>query len=184
MTTIAAGPWGPVSGGYTASVHSVCQLLEADATAEKVAWEFVRSTLDSWGQAGLGPQVYAAVGELVANALDHGMSPVLEPPFPCPLVLNLQREGPDLLCAVFDPGVAVPRRDSGLGLRIVEAVSNRWGWTEPGPNGKAVWAAFAAAGPTAVPAPATVDRLLTLVGAFTGSGRPHLIPAGPASHPV
>jgi hypothetical protein len=55
---------------------------------------------------------------------------------------------PGLLCAVADPSTAapVPRRpeafgETGRGLHIVGALSDRWGYTTSG-TGKVVWATF------------------------------------------
>ncbi|NGN68689.1 ATP-binding protein, partial [Streptomyces sp. A7024] len=115
----------------------------------------------------------------------------VEPP-PHPVVLSLLRQGDDVVIAVFDPGGGVPQvresgpfAESGRGLHVVSCLSDAWGWSAPGPYGKAVWARFSPAGPGAEVAAASgpvrssgeragahedpLDRLLVLVEILTGS---------------
>jgi hypothetical protein len=54
-----------------------------------------------------------------------------------------------VLCAVTDPHTATPvpqtpdpPAESGHGLHIISALSDRWGYTIVGDTGKVVWAAF------------------------------------------
>jgi hypothetical protein len=54
-----------------------------------------------------------------------------------------------VLCAVADPSPAVPvpqapepEDETGRGLQMVCALSDRWGYTALGDAGKAVWAMF------------------------------------------
>ena len=56
-----------------------------------------------------------------------------------------------MLCAVADPGKAVPvprtpasPADAGRGLKRIFALSDLWGCTTPGDAGKVVWAMFTA----------------------------------------
>jgi two-component sensor histidine kinase len=76
------------------------------------------------------------VSELITNAVRHTRTR---------LALEISFEGPVLRVAVHDdaPGLpAAPAEDlhatGGRGLRIVAALSRRWGWT-PVAHGKAVW---------------------------------------------
>ncbi|MFI6942115.1 ATP-binding protein [Streptomyces sp. NPDC050418] len=180
MTTAARRPAEPLLPEGVGSADDTATLsLAADFTAEKTAWAFVDSTLIRLRRTALSPRVHTAAGELVANALEHGLAdatadPRAEP-FPHPLVITLLSEGPDLLCAVFDPGTGLPRKGQGHGLHLVAAASDAWGWTEPGPWGKAVWSALSPTG--SAPSPALTRRLLLLAELFTGSPRPHLVTA-------
>ncbi|WP_159770545.1 ATP-binding SpoIIE family protein phosphatase [Streptomyces sp. HM190] len=81
--------------------------------------------------------VLLVVDELVANAVRFAEGP---------LTVRLIRTGHGLLCEVGDTGNGRPRMgggglldDSGRGLRVVHALTTRWGvrWTD---TGKVVWA--------------------------------------------
>lgn len=125
--------------------------LQADLRAPGAARGFVRSTLDSWGMASLVDGAALIVSELLGNALRHGE----QEPAPDdvaegePLLLGLLRRERTVLCAVCDRNPDVPElrhpgplAQSGRGLHIIETLSECWGWTRPGPAGKAVWAAI------------------------------------------
>ncbi len=176
MTTAASRPEelllpASVTGAETATLS-----LAADFGAEKAAWAFVDATLERLRATALAPRVHTAVGELVANALEHGLSGADEEPFPHPLVVAVLGEGPDLLCVVFDPGPGLPLKSTGHGLNVVEAASDAWGWTEPGPWGKGVWTAVTRRGTG--PSPSLVSRLLLLSEFLTGNENPALVIAG------
>ncbi|NGO74772.1 ATP-binding protein [Streptomyces sp. YC504] len=183
MTTTAdptalLDPWGAAATAGTAS-----QLLESEADSEKVAWQFVVTTLERWGCRALAPRVLPAAGELVANAFAHGVDADGPGAYPCPVVLCLLRSGSDVVCAVFDPAETLPRRTAAYGLRRVDAVADAWGWTAPGPDGKAVWAAFSGPGAgrrSAAAVMATLDPLLVQIEVFTGSATPRLVLADPS----
>ncbi|MER7176134.1 ATP-binding protein [Streptomyces mesophilus] len=175
MTTAAGRPEELLLPAAVTGADSATLSLPADFGSEKAAWAFVDATLDRWRCTALAPRVHTAVGELVANALEHGLSGIDAEPFPHPLVVAVLSEGPDLLCAVFDPGPGLPVKSAGHGLHVVDAVSDAWGWTEPGPWGKGVWAAVTRSG--GGPAPATVQRLLLLAEFFTGNEQPRLVTA-------
>ncbi|SDK94149.1 ATP-binding protein [Streptomyces indicus] len=178
MTTAPSRPEELLLPAAVAGADAATVSLPADFGAEKAAWAFVDATLERWRRTALAPRVHTAVGELVANALEHGLAGVNEEPFPHPLVVTVLADGPDLLCAVFDPGTGLPRPAAGHGLRMVEAASDAWGWTVPGPWGKGVWTALTRTG--AGPAPSTVRRLLLLTEVYTGHAHPRLVTA-PAS---
>ncbi len=77
------------------------------------------------------------VSELVTNALVHGTPPV---------ALHARRTSDGLRVEVYDRAAATQPvvRDTpldvpgGQGLRLVEALASRWGWT-PADGGKSVW---------------------------------------------
>ena len=66
-----------------------------------------------------------------------------------PVRLGLLQQGPWVLCAVADPGTAVPvprtpgsLDETGRGLQMICAFSDLWGCTTPSQAGKVVWALF------------------------------------------
>jgi Histidine kinase-like ATPase domain len=115
----------------------------------KKAREFTEATLRRWGVAGLAGDVGVVMSELLTNALRHGVPAAPESSHP-PIRLGLLHPGSCVLCAVADPSTRVPvlkepdyLAESGRGLHVVAALSQRWGWTAPGSAGKVVWATFA-----------------------------------------
>jgi hypothetical protein len=77
------------------------------------------------------------VNELVANAVDHGRTP---------LELLVSVTGATVLIEVRDGSVAEPRLRAfdraaprGRGLQFVDALARRWSWKADG-DGKVVWA--------------------------------------------
>jgi anti-sigma regulatory factor (Ser/Thr protein kinase) len=138
-----------------------------DVTPNRVGWD--ASTLDlhrpvagarhrarvwlqeHWKLSELADPVELAVGELCANAVRHGEGLVgLE------LVLRAGRRfAPPLLrVMVLDhapdrvpelPTLVDPFSEGGRGLRLVEALSCRWGWHRTGFDEKQVWCTFALA---------------------------------------
>jgi hypothetical protein len=106
-----------------------------------------------WGRAELGDDVGLAVTELVSNAIKASQDLPPDPPVP-PVRLWLATEpGAGLvLVLVGDASPQPPLRldtdsdaASGRGLRLVEAVSGRWGWYPVDAAGtvKVVWAEWA-----------------------------------------
>ncbi|MFW6720524.1 ATP-binding protein [Streptomyces sp. MAR4 CNY-716] len=169
----------------TASEFAACT-LEDDPRSIAIARNVARATLRGWLLDDLVDDVAAVASELVANALRHGLCEPSWSQAPHPVVLSLLRRGPEVVCAVFDPGTGVPRvcvadpfAESGRGMRIVECLSDSWGWSEPGPYGKAVWARFSEGGRAAAPAEEhgveqPLTRLLVLIEVLTGSSPPQL----------
>ncbi|HMH91078.1 MAG TPA: ATP-binding protein [Streptosporangiaceae bacterium] len=111
---------------------------------------FTRSTLQRWDAARRSDDITLVVSELLTNALRHTLP---KPGRPVRVGLLQPLPGAGVLCAVADPGLAVPQlpppsRDgeSGRGLRVVGELSDQWGCTTPDRGGKVVWAMFAAPG--------------------------------------
>jgi anti-sigma regulatory factor (Ser/Thr protein kinase) len=76
--------------------------------------------------------------ELVSNAIEHGQPTI---------VLQVNFDPPHVTVDVFDDGsgdplldlTSVPTDDHGRGLKIVDAISTRWGITQHPDTGKSVW---------------------------------------------
>ncbi len=125
--------------------------LSGQARSVRTAREFTVATLRRWYTAHSSQDITVVVSELVTNALRHALP---EPGATGPreqVRLGLLEHGPWLLCAVADPGQAtpVPRpcgslAETGRGLQLICALSDQWGYTEPGDAGKIVWAMFTA----------------------------------------
>ena len=91
------------------------------------------------------------MSELVTNALRHAPPAPGETQQRRPVRIGLLQPGPCVLCAVADPGRAVPvakeadvLAETGRGLHVVGALADLWGYTTPSDKGKAVWAMFSA----------------------------------------
>lgn len=98
-----------------------------------------RETCDEWELPHVvGSAVADLASELVGNACRHGTGPV---------VVALELSGSTLTISVFDDGPGRPGllpyrpgvSERGLGLHLVQHLSEEWGWTDDGP-GKWVWA--------------------------------------------
>lgn len=123
--------------------------LGTSAGSVRAARDFTLATLRQWNMAERTDDVAIVVSELLTNAMRHA------PPAPGsnvwpgrPIRLGLLQPGPCVLCAVTDPGRAVPvpqapgsLAEAGRGLHIIGALSDRWGCTL-NDTGKVVWAAF------------------------------------------
>ncbi|WP_199809925.1 ATP-binding protein [Streptomyces sp. NRRL F-5126] len=153
----------PQDGTVTAP-RFTARALPADGQAVGEGRQFTGSTLHGWS---LGPMVDNAaliVSELLSNALRYGLGALPSRHAPAPaLWLGLLRRRGTVLFAVCDRSTAVPElrepdyfAQSGRGLHIIDCLSETWGWTTPGADGKAVWAAVACGeepGSAAAPAP-------------------------------
>jgi anti-sigma regulatory factor (Ser/Thr protein kinase) len=113
----------------------------------RVAREFALATLQRWGVAKRSEDIAIVISELLTNALRHALP---EPGHTRPIRLGLLQPGPCLLCAVTDPSRAAPipqtppefLRETGRGLHIICALSDRWGYATLSDTGKVVWATF------------------------------------------
>jgi len=125
------------------------------AASVRAARGFAIATLDQWGAGERRDDVATVLTELLTNALRHARPGTgAGAPGP-PIRLGLLHPGCCVLCAVTDPSLAapVPRpagtlAETGRGLHIVGALSDRWGYTALHSTGlhstgKVVWAVFA-----------------------------------------
>lgn len=116
------------------------------------ARDFVRRTLADWSLDHCRADALTVVAELLANAVLHaaphstarrssgGEAEIW-------LRLSLRRPA-HLVCTVADPSdnppvyphTSDPFDEHGRGLRIIDALSEHWGWTRRRPAGKTVWA--------------------------------------------
>lgn len=111
--------------------------LHPDRESLRQARSITRDRLASWGAEDRADTAALLVNELVTNALVHA---------PGPVRLRLFLHSGLLRCEVADrhrtrrPHVCPESmgRESGRGLRLVEAMALRWGST-PTPTGKDVW---------------------------------------------
>lgn len=118
------------SGSGEARVH-----LSSHPTSASAARRFVRQVLDTW-ECGDPDAVLICTDELVTNAIIHVSSDI---------DVVVRRTDDNIRVEVHDDSPRPPLRrvhamdaDSGRGLRVVEALSGRWG-VESKPAGKAVW---------------------------------------------
>ncbi|QNP74422.1 ATP-binding protein [Streptomyces roseirectus] len=115
------------------------------------ARDFTHRTLDDWQLDHCLDDAVMVVTELAANAVLHAL-PHADT---CDVRLRLTLRPAHLMCAVTDqsddvpvyPPTVDPLLEHGRGLRIVEALSEHWGWTKRSPVGKTVWAMLATRGP-------------------------------------
>ncbi|KJY41058.1 regulatory protein [Streptomyces sp. NRRL S-444] len=132
--------------GFTVSEHSARHMRR-----------ILRIYLASWGLAGLTHTAELALTELVSNVVRH------VPGRACSVLILC---GPDGLRVEVTDDCPSPVRmarcdggglaDGGRGLRLVEAVTDRWG-AEPTATGKTVW--FECDGPRTEPARAEFGQV-------------------------
>ncbi len=115
----------------------------------RAARAFTVATLHRWGAAERCEDIAIVVSEMLTNALRHALPGPGDTRPRRPIRLGLLQPGPWVLCAVADPGKAVPVpqtpspfAETGRGLHIIRALSDDWGYTTPDEAGKVVWAAF------------------------------------------
>jgi serine phosphatase RsbU (regulator of sigma subunit)/anti-sigma regulatory factor (Ser/Thr protein kinase) len=121
---------------HTLSSDSIATLELADAAPSAgAARRFVRETLAAWDLQDLCWTCELLVGEMVANAVQHGSGPIQ---------VRLLR-GKALLCEVADRSPAFPvartpgpLAEDGRGLHMIKSLAGRWG-ARPVADGKAVW---------------------------------------------
>jgi anti-sigma regulatory factor (Ser/Thr protein kinase) len=126
--------------------------LGALPTAVPCARAYIRVILDEWGLAFMADSAELIVSELVTNSVkasadEHGRPRYSDDGLPV-VHLRLACDRTCVLVEVWDSVPAPPaaRRarpdeENGRGLALIQALSDRWGWTTvPGWPGKAVWA--------------------------------------------
>jgi anti-sigma regulatory factor (Ser/Thr protein kinase) len=136
-----------------------------DTRSVGTARDFCLSTMRRWGVTDRQDDVAVVVSELLTNALRHAVpqagppprTPYGSPDGPAggpgrsrwPVRLGLIQPGQFVLCAVADPSPRPPQpkepdylAESGRGLHVIDALSDRWGSTVPTDAGKVVWALF------------------------------------------
>ena len=114
----------------------------------RAARDFTAVTLHRWGATERSYDIAIVVSELVTNALRHALPESGDARPRRPIRLGLLQVRSCLLCAVADPSTAAPvlrlsgsPAETGRGLHIVWALSDRWDYTASG-TGKVVWAVF------------------------------------------
>ncbi len=135
--------------GWPLSVHLP---LGALPTAVPCARGYTRAILDEWNLAGLADAAELIVSELVTNSVRATADKDGQPRYGdagLPVVhLRLASDHVRFRAEVWDSVARVPAarqagpdEEGGRGLALVEALSDRWGWTTvPGWPGKVVWA--------------------------------------------
>jgi hypothetical protein len=126
--------------------------LGALVTAVPCARAYTRVILDEWGLPALADPAELIVSELVTNSVQACSDEDGRPRYGedgLPVVhLRLASGQARVLIEVWDgvaslPAARRPRPDEehGRGLALIQALSDRWGWTTvPGWPGKVVWA--------------------------------------------
>jgi hypothetical protein len=119
------------------------------ASEVRTARDFTTSTLQRWGVAQRGEDITIVVSELLTNALQHALRASSKTRAGWPIQLGLLQPGHCIMCAVADPSKAAPVPqnpdyfgESGRGLSVIAALSDRWGYTTSGDKGKVIWALF------------------------------------------
>jgi hypothetical protein len=155
MAALASGNWplapepGPM--GWTCTSRIATRALGADVASVRAARRFAVTTLRHWDAAQRGEDIAVVVSELLTNALRHawpGSGGILPR---WPIRLGLLQCGPCVLCAVADPSERTPvpaepgeLAETGRGLGVIGALSDKWGYTTLSEMGKVVWATFSA----------------------------------------
>jgi hypothetical protein len=130
------------------SPTAVSCALSRGPQAARLARRLTRNTLREWGLGSLVEDAEIIVGEFVANAVTHAVAPAGGyRRSGADLGLRLLRRTGEVICAVLDPSGAAPvlraatvGEETGRGLRMVDALSDVWGWSPVAGRGKAVWA--------------------------------------------
>lgn len=146
-------PAGPASP-YAETPRPVALRLTGAEQGCAQARDLVRRTLDDWSLGHCTADALTVVTELLANAVLHAARPS-GGDGDIWLRLSLRRPA-HLVCAVIDPSdsppvyphTSDPFDEHGRGLRIIDALTEHWGWTRRPPAGKTVWAMLRTDAPT------------------------------------
>jgi anti-sigma regulatory factor (Ser/Thr protein kinase) len=145
---------GLASTDWTCFPRAAQRTPGIDTKSVGTARDFCLSTMRRWGAQDRGDDVAVVVSELLTNALRHAVPQARTGSGPAarsrwPVRLGLVQPGHFVLCAVADPSPRLPEPkepdyldESGRGLHVISALSDRWGCTAPTETGKVVWALF------------------------------------------
>lgn len=133
----AASPPAPATApGAPVPAAAPSWHLPEDPTAARRARQVTRCQLLAWELNDHCETAELLVSELVTNALSHGRGPIR---------LGLGRRHGMLRCEVADHGRGLPQPrplsmsgESGRGMHLVDALTNRWG-VDHEASGKTVW---------------------------------------------
>lgn len=150
---LASGNWpptpDPAPSQWTCFPRVATRSSGADAGAVSAARDFTVATVRRWGVPERCSDIAVVVSELLTNALVHALPESGLVQRYRAIQLGLLQPGPCVLCVVADPSrrPPVPKDladldETGRGLRIVDAFSDRWGYAALGDLGKVVWAMF------------------------------------------
>ena len=112
MAGLAGGSWrpppDPARTGWACPPRIATRALSAQAGSVRAARYFTVATLRRWGTAHSSQDIAIVVSEMVTNALRHALPGPGDTGPRRPVRLGLLQQGPWVLCAVADPGNAVP----------------------------------------------------------------------------
>ncbi len=152
LAGLASGNWplspDPAAMGWACLPPIIMRPPGVRTGSVREARDFTIATLRRWGATQRSEDVAIVVSELLTNALLHALPPAASRAR-WPIRLGLLQPGPCVLCAVADPSELAPApktpgdlAETGRGLSIVCALSDKWGYTTPGDMGTVVWALF------------------------------------------
>ena len=153
MSGLASGNWwlSPHAArmGWTRSPHVATCVHDVDARSVRAARDFTIAALQRWNMTERSHDIAIVVSELMTNALRHARPHSGDIRRGWLIRLGLLQCGPQVLCAVADPSDLAPvpnapdaLDETGHGLQIICALSDKWGYTTASGGGKVVWALF------------------------------------------
>ncbi|MEV7862949.1 ATP-binding protein [Streptomyces hirsutus] len=149
---LASTPNLAVRSGLGSTPFTARRIPVASPHCCYIARQFTRQTVRRWSLHSICDDAVQIASELVANAVRHGQPDTVSAEDPQAGVwLAFSLRPRTLLCVVRDPSWQRPRltapqpmAEGHRGLPIVNALSNKWGWTTtPQAQGKTVWARVA-----------------------------------------
>ncbi|MFM9700167.1 ATP-binding protein [Streptomyces europaeiscabiei] len=149
MAPPTAPDWGLALGISTAGFAARAFTCEHESL-ESVR-HFARDVINEWGLNAFADDMTTVAGELAANAVRHALTQQHQ--HNAKAWLGIARTGGALVCTVTDPSPTPPAprqpdtfAETGWGLLIVNALTSQWGYSQPEPTGKTVWARIATPG--------------------------------------